>query len=171
MSDAFIAVGSNIEYATNIPAALRHLKSLVSVRATSKFYRAAAVGSHQQLPYANGVWHIDTNMAPHSLKFDVCRAVESLLGRVRTADRFAARPIDLDLLLYDDLVVNETGLILPAPEIRTRSFVAVPLMELTPGRVLPDTGEFLSSLPVSTDPALEVITGLTDVLRRMIHEP
>jgi 2-amino-4-hydroxy-6-hydroxymethyldihydropteridine diphosphokinase len=170
MSDAFVAVGSNIDCATNIPAALRHLQSLVRVRATSKFYRAAAVGSRQQLPYANGVWHIDTNVGPHSLKFDICRAVESSLGRIRTADRFAARPIDLDLLLYDDLVMNEAGLVLPAPEIRTRSFVAVPLIELAPGRVLPDTGEFLSSLSVSTDPALEVMPDLTEVLHRMVRE-
>jgi 2-amino-4-hydroxy-6-hydroxymethyldihydropteridine diphosphokinase len=126
MSDAFLAVGSNIDGEVNIPAALRYLLSLVNVRATSTFYQTPSVDDPQQPPFANGVWHIDTDEGPRRLKFDICRAVESRLGRVRTADRSAPRTIDLDLLLYDNLVIKESGLILPAPEIRIRSFTAVP---------------------------------------------
>jgi 2-amino-4-hydroxy-6-hydroxymethyldihydropteridine diphosphokinase len=170
MSNAFVGVVSNIDFSSNIPAALRHLGSLVKVRATSTFYQTAAVGHPEQLPFANGVWHIETDMGPHKLKFSVCRAVEKKLGRSRASDRFAPRTIDLDLLLYDDVVINEAGLILPEPEIRTRSFVAVPLIELVPGCVLPDTGELLSCLSVSRDPSLKKIESLTETLQGIIND-
>ena len=74
------------------------------------------------------------------------RRIESELGRVRSADRYAPRTIDLDLLLYGDLVIDEPGLRIPDPDIRIRPFIAVPLLELEPGLVMPDTGEAIAGL-------------------------
>ena len=82
------------------------------------------------------------------LKRRVLQLVESKLGRVRTADRFAARSIDLDLILYGGDVVSSETLILPDPDIRQRAFVALPLSEVAPGLRLPDTGEALAELTV-----------------------
>jgi 2-amino-4-hydroxy-6-hydroxymethyldihydropteridine diphosphokinase len=169
MSDAFVAVGSNINAEKNIPAALQQLQSRVCVIGTSAFYRTESVGGAGQPPYSNGVWRIGTAVPPRALKFDILREVESELGRLRTGKRSAARTIDLDLILYDDFIVNEPDLVLPDPLIRERSFIAVPLLELAPDLVFPDTGETLASLSIACDPALQVLENLTLALRNMIH--
>ena len=63
--------------------------------------------------------------------------IESLLGRVRTADRFGPRTLDLDLLLYGELVFDEVNLVVPHPRMAERAFVLVPLAEIAPDLVLP----------------------------------
>lgn len=76
---------------------------------------------------------------PRSLKFHVLRPIEDALGRVRTNDSYAARPIDLDVLLFGSLVMNEPGLVIPDPDILSRPFLAAALVELHPDLVLPGT--------------------------------
>ena len=146
MVDAFVAVGSNIRPEENTERALEELQRHVRVTATSVFYRTAAVGRPEQSAFVNGVWKIQSENAPRSLKFDVLRRIEQALGRVRTEDRFAPRTIDLDLVLHGDTVVDEPDLCLPDPDIRRRAFLALPLLELTPSLVLPDTGERLAAV-------------------------
>ena len=73
------------------------------------------------------------------------RKIEKQLGRVRSADKFVPRNIDLDLILYGTLVIDELGLVLPDQAVRHYSFVAVPLLELAPDLLLPDTGLPLSA--------------------------
>ena len=74
------------------------------------------------------------------------RRIEADLGRVRNADAYAARPIDLDVLICGDEVVEDLGLVLPDPDLRSRSFLAAALLELAPDLVLPDSGERLAEL-------------------------
>ena len=74
------------------------------------------------------------------LKQDLLRRIEADLGRRRSSDRYASRPIDLDLLLYDDFVLSNNQLTLPAPDILERAFVAIPLCELAPDLLLPGSG-------------------------------
>jgi 7,8-dihydro-6-hydroxymethylpterin-pyrophosphokinase len=83
------------------------------------------------------VAEIATELPPRALKFEVLRPIEAELGRRREEDRYAPRPIDLDLLLYDDVLLTEEGLVLPDPELWSRPFLAHPLHELAPGLVLP----------------------------------
>ena len=84
-----------------------------------------------------------------TLKFGILRDIETELGRTRGADRYAARPIDLDLAVYGDAAIDEPDLRIPDPDIRERPFVAVPLLELAPNLVMPDSGESLASLSVA----------------------
>jgi 2-amino-4-hydroxy-6-hydroxymethyldihydropteridine diphosphokinase len=143
---AYIAVGSNIEPEKNIPEALERLKRYAQIKAISTFYRTLPITRPEQPSFLNGVWQIDTAGKARTLKFEILRRIEAELGRVRTEDRYAARTIDLDIALYGDAVIDEPDLHIPDPDIRRRPFIAVPLLELAPCLVLPDTGEQLSSL-------------------------
>ena len=110
-SEVFVAVGSNIEPEENISWALKMLQEYVTISAISKLYRSAALERADQDDFINGVVKILTSYKPRELKFDVLRKIESQLGRVRTDDKHTARTIDLDLILYDDIITNEDDLI------------------------------------------------------------
>ncbi len=148
-SRAYIAVGSNIDPTENIPAATLLLKDHVRIGAVSTFYVTKALGNPEQPDYRNGVLEIETTFDAISLRNTVLRPIEDQLGRVRTHDPCAARTIDLDVVLHSDTVLHTDELELPATDIRERAFVAVPLLELAPNLVLPDTGERLSELKIA----------------------
>lgn len=147
--DAYIAVGANIEPERHIPLAMDRLAEKAEVLATSTFYRTASIGRPEQPAYLNGVWHIQTTVSARTLKFGILRDIETELGRTRGPDKYSVRPIDLDLVVYGEVVLDEPDLRIPDPDIRTRPFVAVPLLELAPDVVLPDSGEPLASLPIA----------------------
>jgi 2-amino-4-hydroxy-6-hydroxymethyldihydropteridine diphosphokinase len=128
-SVAFVAVGSNIEPEKNIASALTALAKRVCVVASSTFYRTVPVGPEDQPPFVNGVWRVATTLDPVEIKNGILGRIEVMLGRRRTEDRFAARTIDLDLVLYNDLVVQEAELDLPHPDL-VRPFVHAPVREL-----------------------------------------
>ena len=143
---AFIAVGSNVDAERNVAAALELLGRLLRVVAVSSFYQTPALGAPGSPNFLNGVVEIETELKPSELKRLVLLEVESKLGRERGDDPNAPRSIDLDLVLYGDLVCSEEGLVLPAPEILERAFVALPLLELEPELVLPGTDQPLREL-------------------------
>jgi 2-amino-4-hydroxy-6-hydroxymethyldihydropteridine diphosphokinase len=143
---AYVSVGANIAPEKHIPIALALLAERVEVTAISTFFHSRPLRRPDQEEFLNGAVQIRTPLAPRVLKFDVLRAIEARLGRVRTADKHAARVIDLDLLLYGDAVLSEEDLTLPDPDIRQRNFIAVPLLELDATLRLPDTGERLADL-------------------------
>jgi dihydroneopterin aldolase/2-amino-4-hydroxy-6-hydroxymethyldihydropteridine diphosphokinase len=148
VEDVYIAVGSNIKPQDNIFDALVALKTHVTITAISNFYKTSPVGKREQPEFINGVVKIQIDLGPREIKFDILRNIEKRLGRVRSTDRYAPRTIDLDLILYDSLVIDEPGLRLPDPSIRLYQFVAIPLLELAPDLVFPDTRTPLSDEPV-----------------------
>ena len=137
MIRAFIGVGSNIEPEENVREALRRLAQDTHLVSISTFYREPALGHLAEPDFYNGVVAVDTDLPALTLKWDVLRRIETDLGRSRSADKYASRTIDLDLLLYGDLVVSSNELTLPDPDILRRAFVALPLHELAPALVLP----------------------------------
>jgi dihydroneopterin aldolase/2-amino-4-hydroxy-6-hydroxymethyldihydropteridine diphosphokinase len=166
---SFVAVGSNIEPERNIARALQMLQRSVTVEATSTFYRTAALGRPEQDDFLNGVWQVRSGRGALELKRDILREVERRLGRVRDEDRYAARPIDLDLILHGEAVVDEPGLRIPDPEITVRAFIAVPLLELRPGLVVPGNREPLSSIPAARrHEGLQPLAEFTNQLRERI---
>ena len=126
---AFVADGSNIEPQHNVPKALDCLRQHVAVTGVSICYQTTPLGPPGQALFVNGVWQIRTNLAPGQLITQVLHPIESQLGRIRSADRYAPRPIDLDLILYNDIVLQGGGVRLPHPDIE-RPFVWMPLLEL-----------------------------------------
>ncbi len=136
MARAFISVGSNIDPAANVRRALRALATRMHLVGISMVYLTDALGRPEQHPYYNCVAEVETDVAPRDVKRAILRQIEDELGRTRTADKYAPRTIDLDLIAYGDLVVDEDGMRLPDPDIMERPFLAIPLHELAPGWVL-----------------------------------
>lgn len=126
---ALISVGSNIQPVEHIPAALALLMEKVEVLASSTFYQTEPVGPPGQPRFVNGVWMIKTDMSAWQLKNDILRRTEVLLGRLRCEQKDMPRNIDLDLLLYQDVVSTRPELPLPHPDLY-RPFVLATVLEL-----------------------------------------
>ena len=166
---AYIGVGSNIEPESNIANALIRLSRHVDITGISSFYKTAPLLREDQNNYLNGVWQISTSISPEELKFGVLRRIEKELHRNRESDKYASRTIDLDLLLYDDMVIQESGLTIPDPDICKRSFIAFPLSELNPDLVMPDTMKpLIDLLDVLSKENMVPDNTFTERLRRMV---
>lgn len=168
---AYIAVGSNIEPHRNIVKAFELLARHATIEVVSTFYRTKPTERPEQPDFRNGVIRVRVTMDFLNLKYRVSRRIEQRLGRVRTNDPHAMRTIDLDVILFDDLVYKDRNVSIPDPAIRTQSFVAVPLLELADDLVLPDTGESLAALPSARETEeLHPDKGLTRTLRKMTRQ-
>lgn len=169
MARIYIGVGANLDPEVHIRTALRRLRATLRITGISTFYRTTPIGRPEQPPFINGVIAADTDLPPYQVKFDVLQPIEIALGRVRTADKYAARPIDLDLLLYDDLVIADDSLMLPDPEIALRPFLAVPLAELSAELVLPDGRGLRAIAATFTDYGMIPLEVFTSALRELLH--
>lgn len=142
---AFISLGSNIDPERNLPRAVERLRRVGRVLAVSRAYQSAAVGPAAQPDFVNAAVLLETDLSPEALRAQL-RRIEASLGRVRGADRYAPRPIDLDTVLFDDLVSETAEYTLPDPELLLRPYLAVTVAELDPAAVHPQTGERLADL-------------------------
>lgn len=159
---AYVGLGSNLgDRLAFLRAACAGMAARTDVRvmATSPVFETDAVGTDPQPPYLNAVLRVETELAPSAL-LALCLAVERSLGRERPPGHVkAARIIDLDLLLYDDLVAHEPGLTVPHPEMLERPFVRVPLATVaTAGLRHPVSGEALDG--ARPDPAVRPFTAV-----------
>ncbi len=171
MVRAYIGVGSNIDAEANVRAALRRLCGFVRFTGMSLFYRTAPWGRAGQPPFINGVVAIETELPPAEFKFTVLRRIEDELGRRRSDDKYAARPIDLDLLVYDALECDSEELVLPDPEIIRRPFLALPLAQLAPELILPGIGRRLQEIADDFREAdLQPLVEYTEQLRKDIAQ-
>ena len=118
-----------------------HPHILVSKR--SSFYQTPAIGPGEQPNYINAVAQLDSQLAPLDL-LDLLQSIENQQGRVRTV-RWGARTLDLDILLYDQLIENSERLTVPHPRMHERGFVLAPLSEIAPDLCLPN-GENIQQL-------------------------
>ena len=166
----YIGVGSNIDPERSIFKALTLLRVDLRVTAISTCFQTSAIGHPEQNDYINCVWQAETTLAPLELKHRVLNRIETELGRVRGVDRYAARTIDLDILLYADLVFNQSGLVIPDPDITRRNFIAVALLELDPTLILPGTAAPLASHAAAQDmTGLKTLDDFTTRLRERLN--
>jgi 2-amino-4-hydroxy-6-hydroxymethyldihydropteridine diphosphokinase len=165
MPRAYLAVGSNLDPEDHVRRALRLLRERLRITAISSFFRTPPLGRPEQPDFLNGVVEVETDLPPRELRA-VLREIEAGLGRVRTADKFAARTIDLDLIVYAK--VKEKDPRLPDPEIAERDFLAVPLAELAPELRLPGRGETLAELAAALP--REGLTALPAYTRELREE-
>lgn len=171
MPRVFIAVGSNIEPESSIPKALSMLADRMPLIAVSLFYQSEPMGT-DGAPFYNGMVEVDTSLTARELKFGVLRNIESALGRIRGADKYAPRTIDLDICVYNDLVIDEPDLTVPDPDIARRPFVAMPLYELVPEFVLPMTNIKLSDIvsSMNSDTMIELVDFTEQLKREYFYE-
>jgi len=148
---AYVAVGSNLgDRAATIEAALSALAASPGIRLLrrSRLLETEPLGPPGQGRYLNGAVELDTTRSPREL-LEALLAIERRLGRERSdAVRNGPRTIDLDLLLYGDAIVQESGLIVPHPRLHERIFVLEPLAELAGAVIHPRLGIGIESLLV-----------------------
>ena len=153
MVRAFLGLGANIgNREENLRLALRWLSRACRVVATSSLYRSAAVvveGAEPGPDYLNAACEIETDLAPDELLRFV-KDIEYEMGR-RPAERWAPRIIDIDLLLYGDVVVSSAALTVPHALLAERNFVLVPLAELAPGAMHPVAKRTIGELAEDVD--------------------
>ncbi len=147
MPIAYIGLGSNMgDKVANLKKSVEVLGQVPGnkVLAVSSFYETEPVGKVDQDWFINAAVKIETGLTPREL-LDILLKIEKELGRVRDA-RWGPRIIDLDILLYDDLVMDEEGLVIPHPYLHERRFVLVPLAEIAPGLIHPRLKKSMSEL-------------------------
>jgi 2-amino-4-hydroxy-6-hydroxymethyldihydropteridine diphosphokinase len=148
---AAIALGSNLKSGfgdreANLREAVRRIGGLGEVRAVSSFYDTDPVGYLEQPRFLNGAMLLETKLEPVALLRGLL-AVERAMGRERVgAIAKGPRVIDLDLLLYGNVVMATEELTLPHPEMQVRRFVLEPLAEIAPGWVHPVLGKTVGEL-------------------------
>jgi 2-amino-4-hydroxy-6-hydroxymethyldihydropteridine diphosphokinase len=138
---AFVGIGSNLDGpGQRVRLAVRALSGLPDTRLTalSSWYRNPPMGPADQPYYLNGVAALETTLSARAL-FGRMLAIESEQGR-RRHRRWGPRTLDLDLLAYGDLRLDDSDLVLPHPGLADRAFVLVPLAEIAPDAVIPGLG-------------------------------
>ena len=130
MADVYVAAGSNVEPEKNLGRALDELEQAFGAVAVSPAYRNPAVG-FAGADFINLVVRLRTSDSLAQVKRTLER-IEVLCGRPRDAPKWASRTMDLDILMYDQVVSDEPGLILPRPDLLRRAFMLKPLADLAP---------------------------------------
>ncbi len=161
---AYLSLGSNIAPEQNLPAAVRKLAEFGHILAVSSAWESPPAGFADQPDYLNAAVLLETPLPAHELRDTVIAAVESALGRVRTENRNAPRTIDIDIMLFNRDILRVGQRSIPDPEVLERPFVAIPLAEIAPDYVHPETGETLAAIAGRFHPEAAGMRRRTDVV-------
>ncbi len=153
MSIVYLGLGTNLgDRKQNISKAIEAISLKMSISKQSSLYETTAWGYTDQPNFLNQVIEVETHLSPLRL-LNFLKKTEVELGRVENF-RYGPRPIDIDILFYDDLIKTTSRLQIPHPRIPARAFVLVPLNEIAPGFVHPvlkkTIAELLAELPNRT---------------------
>lgn len=143
----FIAIGSNLgDRMANLKKAIGLVRESagVELKKVSSFLETEPWGVTDQPPFINAAFEIETDLSPREL-LNLLKGIESRVGK-KALKRWGPREIDLDIVFYDDRVLDEEGLKVPHPYAHERAFVLKPLSEIAPGFVHPLLKKSISEL-------------------------
>lgn len=159
MHDVFLCLGSNMgDRKANLEGALSELekRGVARVVKISSFYKTAPVDYTDQAWFLNGAARVETELSPLDL-LDAVKSVESDMGRDQGGVRFGPRPIDIDIIFYDDLILKDERLEIPHPRMDKRAFVLTPLCDIDSEIIHPEINRNLRDLLAEIDdPTQEV---------------
>ncbi|MCZ6558097.1 MAG: 2-amino-4-hydroxy-6-hydroxymethyldihydropteridine diphosphokinase [SAR324 cluster bacterium] len=158
MATVYIGLGSNIAPERNLVAAMEALRMALRPIAVSPVYRTPPWGVTDQADFLNAVLEAETALQPLPL-LDTLQAIEASLARQRTR-RWGPRSIDLDILLYGDLLLESERLTLPHARLHERGFILKPLCDLNPGLLHPVLRKDMAQLWAETDQTGIIVTDL-----------
>jgi len=140
---AYIGLGSNQDAPLDqLKQAIDSLNndSNIRVNVCAPFYQSAPIGPQDQPDYINSVVEVTTDYSPHEL-LNCLHAIEAAQGRNRDKERrWGERSLDLDILLYDTLEIDDESVTIPHPRLLERAFVVYPLLDIAPNLVIPSKG-------------------------------
>lgn len=142
MAKIYLGLGSNVEPETYLKIGIRELCLRFGVLEMSNIYRSKAVG-FDGADFLNLVLGFDSDLSPSEIH-QAIEDIHNLAGRQRDESRFSARTLDIDLLLYDDLVLDAAPIRVPRTDILKYSFVLGPLAEIAPDLRHPETGRLIT---------------------------
>jgi 2-amino-4-hydroxy-6-hydroxymethyldihydropteridine diphosphokinase len=161
MKKVFLGIGTNLgNKESNLEQAVARIKEYIGpVLKSSAIYETEPWGFQAKEEFLNMVVKIETDLAPSGLLGRILM-IESLLGRVREEKQYSSRLIDIDILLFENMIVNEESLKIPHPLLHERKFVLVPLCEIASEIFHPVLKKSIADL-------LEICEDQSDVKRRL----
>ena len=155
MAVAYLLLGGNLgDRHSNLEKAREDLADFGDITIASNIYETAAWGEEDQPDFLNQAVRIETNFSPHNL-LDGLQAIEKRLGRERL-HKWYARTMDIDVLIYDEDIINTERLQVPHPLMIERKFVLVPLAEIAPNLIHPIHQQPIEALLAKCKDSLDV---------------
>ena len=162
MATVYLGLGSNIDPEANLELAVRELKARYGALRLSPVYRSAAVG-FEGPDFLNLVAGLESDDSPVDIHAEIER-IHELAGRTRGSERYSSRPLDIDLLLYDDLILEHPRFHLPRSDVLDYAFVLRPLAEIAPDVVHPRTGRTIAEHWDAFDTASQPLEPVEQIL-------
>jgi GTP cyclohydrolase-4 len=154
----YLSLGSNMgEKQENLLRAMDYISQRLRIEKKSSVYDTEPVGDVKQPRFLNMVCRVSTSLPPATL-LSVLKGIESKMGRLPVHPANSPRPIDIDILLYGDQIVDTPDLKIPHPQLTERAFVLVPLAEIAPDLVHPINKQRIKDL-------LRLVQGTQGVLK------
>lgn len=168
MCNVLVMMGSNVAREENLPRAVAALRThpRLTVRAVSAVFETPPIGCGGEVTaqptFYNAAVLLETDLAPQELRLAL-RTIEAELGRVRSPDKFAPRPIDLDIALYGNQILTTPELTIPDPDIVRFLHVALPLADIAPTWRHPTDGRQLAAIAAELVAAAGKVIGIKKV--------